>query len=48
MIPASYAKHFANGIGATARVQSIAGAGHLADIDAPDEVAQAVLEFLEG
>ncbi len=47
-IPASYAKRFAEGIAGEVELRSIAGAGHLADIDAPDEVAQAVLEFLEG
>ena len=41
-----YADRFATAIGANARVREIAGAGHLATIDAPDEVARAVEEFL--
>ncbi len=41
-----FARHFADGIGGKAKVQTIPGAGHLADLDAPEAVAQAVLAFL--
>ena len=46
LIPASYAKRFADAIAGPAEVRSIEGAGHLVDLDAPDAVADAVLEFL--
>jgi pimeloyl-ACP methyl ester carboxylesterase len=46
LVPASYAKRFADGIRGKTQVRSIEGAGHLADLDAPDKVADAVLEFL--
>jgi pimeloyl-ACP methyl ester carboxylesterase len=46
VIPASYAKRFADGIRAGTQVRSIDGAGHLVDLDAPDAVAEAVLGFL--
>jgi pimeloyl-ACP methyl ester carboxylesterase len=46
VIPASYAKRFADGIKAETQVRSIDGAGHLVDLDAPDAVAEAVLGFL--
>jgi pimeloyl-ACP methyl ester carboxylesterase len=46
VIPASYAKRFADGIRAKTQVRSIDGAGHLVDLDAPDAVAEAVLGFL--
>jgi pimeloyl-ACP methyl ester carboxylesterase len=46
IVPASYAKRFAAGIGGKTEVRSIAGAGHRADLDAPDATAEAVLRFL--
>jgi pimeloyl-ACP methyl ester carboxylesterase len=46
LIPASYAKRFADGIAGETSIRSIEGAGHLVDLDAPDAVAEAVLEFL--
>lgn len=46
ILPASYAGKFARGISAESRVQTIAGAGHLADWDAPQAVAAAVFDFL--
>ncbi len=46
IIPASYAKRLADGISGDTAVQSIAGAGHLADLDEPDACARAVTEFL--
>lgn len=46
IFPASYADRFCRGITGPAVVKTVAGAGHLAEIDRPDEVAQAVLSFL--
>jgi pimeloyl-ACP methyl ester carboxylesterase len=44
VLPASYAKKFAARInGGSARVETIAGAGHLAYLDRPQAVAEAVL-----
>jgi pimeloyl-ACP methyl ester carboxylesterase len=45
VIPPSYAKRFAEGISGPTEIQSIEEAGHLADLDAPDAVAEAVLRF---
>ncbi len=46
LVPASYAKRYADGIAAPTIVRSIDGAGHLAHVDEPEAVAAAVLEFL--
>lgn len=46
VIPPTYARRFAAGIGPRATVRTVEGAGHLTDLDAPDAVAAAVLEFL--
>ncbi len=46
IVPASYAKRFADGISGPTSVKSIEGAGHAADLDAPDAVGDAILEFL--
>jgi pimeloyl-ACP methyl ester carboxylesterase len=46
LIPPSYAKRFASGIAGPTTLRQIPGAGHLAQIDAPEAVAQAVLDFL--
>ncbi len=46
VIPPSYAERFAERIGDKARAMTLPGAGHLADLDAPDAVAQALLDFL--
>jgi pimeloyl-ACP methyl ester carboxylesterase len=43
VLPPSYAKKFAAGINGAARLEIVAGAGHLAYLDQPDAVAQAVL-----
>lgn len=47
VIPASYAKRFASGISGWVEVRSIEGAGHMAEIDQPDAVARAILQFLQ-
>ncbi len=46
LIPPSYAKRFAGGLGGFCEVREIAGAGHMAELDRPDAVADAVLRFL--
>ncbi len=46
IVPASYAKRFASGVSGWVEVRSIDGAGHLAEIDQPDAVAEAILGFL--
>ena len=46
VVPASYAKRFADGISGWVEVRSIVGAGHMAEIDRPDAVADAILRFL--
>ena len=43
VLPPRYAQLFADGIGGRTRIAVIPGAGHLADVDAPDAVADAVL-----
>ena len=47
VLPASYAERFANGIAGEATVKLVAGAGHLAELDAPDAVLDAALAFLD-
>ena len=47
LIPASYAKRFAEGIAGWVEIRSLDGAGHMAEIDRPDAVAEAILAFLE-
>lgn len=46
VIPASYAKRFAEGISGSATVCTIPGAGHLVDVDQPQALAEAILGFL--
>ena len=46
IMPRSYADRFANGIAGKAEIRVIEGAGHLAELDKPAEVAQAIVEFL--
>ena len=48
VIPSSYARRFADGISGAVEQQVLRGAGHLVDLDAPDELAGAVLRFLDG
>ena len=42
-----YAKRYAGALRGEARIERVPGAGHLADLDAPDEVARRILAFLD-
>lgn len=44
--PPAYARLFASGIKAKTTIQTVTGAGHLADLDRPDGVAGAILDWL--
>jgi pimeloyl-ACP methyl ester carboxylesterase len=46
-MPRTYAEVFAKGIAGPTTTRIIAGAGHLAELDKPAEVAREVLGFLE-
>ncbi len=46
VVPASYAKRFADGLGGLVQIRSIEGAGHMVELDAPAALAEAVLGFL--
>jgi pimeloyl-ACP methyl ester carboxylesterase len=46
LLPASYAAAMARAIGGHSETQLIADAGHLAELDKPDEVAAAILTFM--
>ena len=46
LVPPSYAKRFADALGGPAEVRLIPGAGHMVELDEPDALATAVLEFL--
>ncbi len=45
VVPPGYAARFARALGGAAEVRAIAGAGHRADFDAPQELARAIVEF---
>jgi pimeloyl-ACP methyl ester carboxylesterase len=45
IVPRSYAKRFAAGIKGKTELRVIEGAGHLAELDKPDETAAAVLDW---
>jgi len=47
IMPRAYAEAFARGISGPTRTQVIAGAGHLAELDKPAEVAGAITGFLQ-
>jgi pimeloyl-ACP methyl ester carboxylesterase len=47
IMPGTYAEVFANGIAGPTTTRIIAGAGHLAELDQPVEVAREILGFLE-
>lgn len=48
VVPFGYAERFAAALGGESRIERIPGAGHLADLDAPDDAARRVLAFLDG
>ncbi len=45
VMPRSYAERMANAIGERSEIRVIAGAGHLAELDKPDEVAAEILAW---
>ena len=45
IVPRSYADKFAKGIAGKSEIRVIPGAGHLAELDKPDETAAAILEW---
>ena len=45
IMPRSYADKFAHGISGKTEIKTIPGAGHLAELDQPDAVAQAILAW---
>ena len=47
VVPASYAKLFAQAIAGPSEIHSIDGAGHTAELDRPDAVARAILAFID-
>jgi pimeloyl-ACP methyl ester carboxylesterase len=46
VIPASYAKRFAEGVSGPTTVQTLEDAGHLVDVDQPMALAERILAFL--
>jgi pimeloyl-ACP methyl ester carboxylesterase len=46
IMPRGYADVFAKGIAGPTQIKVIAGAGHLAELDRPAEVARAILDFV--
>jgi pimeloyl-ACP methyl ester carboxylesterase len=46
VVPASYAKHFAEAMERRPEIRSVEGAGHRVDLDAPEATADAILAFL--
>jgi pimeloyl-ACP methyl ester carboxylesterase len=47
VVPRSYADRFAAGIAGRTEIRTIPGAGHLAELDKPDEVAAAILRWMK-
>jgi pimeloyl-ACP methyl ester carboxylesterase len=45
IMPRGYADKFASGVSGRTEIRTIAGAGHLAELDQPDAVAQAILDW---
>jgi len=45
IVPRSYADRFAAGIAGRTEIRTIPGAGHLAELDKPDQVADAILRW---
>ncbi len=48
IMPAAYAQKFANGIAGPTSFKIVPGAGHLAELDKPAEVAAEILNFTNG
>ena len=48
VVPFGYARRYAAALGGEVRIERIAGAGHLAELDTPGEVARLILDFLDG
>ena len=48
VVPFGYARRFADAIAGATRIERVPGAGHLAELDAPNEVSRRVLDFLDG
>ena len=48
VVPVGYANRFRELLGGETRIECIPGAGHLAELDAPDEVARRIHAFLDG
>jgi pimeloyl-ACP methyl ester carboxylesterase len=48
VLPPAYAENLKAGIAGPVTAMTIAGAGHMAELDQPDEVAAAVSSFLKG
>jgi pimeloyl-ACP methyl ester carboxylesterase len=46
IMPRGYADRFAKGLGGTAKIVEIAGAGHLAELDRPAETAAAITSWM--
>lgn len=46
VVPAGYARRFADGIAGRTTVRSLEGAGHRVDFDAPEALAELVLDFV--
>ncbi len=46
IVPRSYADKFAKGIAGKSEIRVIPGAGHLAELDKPEDVAQAILGWM--
>ena len=46
-MPRSYADRFAAAIAGRTEIRTIPGAGHLAELDKPDEVAAAILRWMK-
>jgi pimeloyl-ACP methyl ester carboxylesterase len=46
IVPSAYAKRFAAGLGGWVEVRELPGAGHVAELDAPEAAAAAVRAFL--
>jgi pimeloyl-ACP methyl ester carboxylesterase len=46
VVPPGYAKRFAAGLGGPSEVRILEGAGHRVDLDAPDALAEAILDFI--